>query len=600
MKPRYNNNTIRISHHHPMWRDTLLYIIYYLSFIISIPAALSSCAIKDDIPYPVIETEITAFEVEGMCDESGENEGAAIIDKNTRTISVHVNDLVDINHLKISHLEVTNDALVIVNDTVYRTSNVYPTGELVIQNQKNRFIVNANYPVPITLRTWQDYKWQLKIEQVVTREVEVEGQIGDAIIDPVTRICIIYVSESQDLSKIKFKRFSLGGQHGSVSPDPTAQESMDFTTAQIFNVKYGWSDTIYPWEVYVYTTQEIIESTASTAISDKGATVVSGSRPNGVTPVVEYKALSDAVWTTIPADDISYPTATTYEVEINNLHSDVQYIWRVTIGSKVIEGEPFYFIGEQLENSSFDNWHLEGTGKQALYCPWGENEEPYWDTGNHGATTVGASNSTYVDEDGRRYANLQSKFILVKFAAGNIFTGEYIETEGTNGVLSFGRPFTSRPVKLQFDFQYKTSTITRNGGKWNDVWGQYISRQLYEGLKGQPDSCSVYIALGDWIPEQYVSSFSSVRAECPYLIRTRPKAGELHLMDTNSPNLIGYAQMTCGKDVNTWTTVTLDIDYRNERTPKYIIVVAASSKYGDYFTGGEESLMKIDNLRLIY
>ena len=577
------------------WRKGISFISYLLSLIFVV-----SCAIPDDIPYPTVTADVISFEVEGMCSESGGDGGEAIIDNTKKRIQVYINDLVDIEHLKIKKMEVTNDALVIVNDTIYNNSDIYPCGTLPIQNHKDSFFVSARHPLPITLRTWQDYKWTLSVEQVVKREVEVEGQIGDAVIDPASRVCIIYVSESQDLSKIKVKKFSLGGQHGSVSPDPTQQAAVDFSTNRIYYVTYGWSNRIYPWDVYVYTTQSIVESTATASISAKGAIFVSGSRPNGILPIVEYKAASDATWTTVADSDVKYPTSTSFEVEFKGMHSDVQYTWRATIGSKTIEGEPFYFEGEQLENSSFDSWHLEGSGKKALYCPWGENEEPYWDTGNHGATTVGASNSTYVDEDGRRYANLQSKYIVVKFAAGNIFTGKYIETDGTNGVLSFGRPFTSRPVKMQFDFQYKTSTITKTGGDWNDTWGQYITRQLYEGLKGQPDSCSVYIALGDWVPEQYVSSFSTVHAECPYLIRTRPKAGDLHLMDTKSPNLIGYAQMTCGKDVNTWTTVTLDIDYRNERIPKYIIVVAASSKYGDYFTGGESSLMKIDNLRLIY
>ena len=178
------------------------------------------------------------------------------------------------------------------------------------------------------------------------------------------------------------------------------------------------------------------------------------------------------------------------------------------------------------------------------------------------------------------------------FENGNIFTGSYLKTDGTNGVLSFGRPFTSRPAQMQFEFQYKTSTITRTGGDWQDAWGSYITRSLYEGLKGQPDSCSVYIALGDWEPERYGSTL------CPYLIRTR--TSELHLMDLKSSHLIGFAQMTCGDNVTTWTKKTLDIRYLNDRTPTTVIVVASSSKYGDYFTGGEESLLKIDNIQLIY
>lgn len=582
----------KVSAQHCIYLQRKFFSLLYFSLFTLSLFTLAGCAIPDDIPYPIVKAEITAIEVEGMCDQSGSGVGTAIIDEPKNRIKIFVDDLVDIEHLKVTRMAVTNDALVIVNDTIYQTSDIYPKGDLPVQTHRDSFIVNGRHTIPITLRTWQDYKWNLEVIQVVNREVEVEGQVGDAIIDPVSRVCIIYVSSTQDLSKIKVKKFSLGGQHGSVSPDPTQQTSVDFSSNRIYYVTYGWSNRIYPWDVYVYTTQSIVEPTATATTSAKGAAIVSGSRPNGIVPVVEYKAVSDATWTTVAESDIKLPTSTTYEVEFKELHSDVQYTYRVSFGSKTINGQPFYFIGEQLENSSFDDWHITGEELRPLYQPWAEGGECYWDTGNKGATTASPSNSTYKDEDGRRYANLQSKFIAMKLAAGNIFTGEYLVTDGTNGVLSFGRPFSSRPAKFQFDYQYKTSTITKTGGNWEEAWGQYITRQLYEGLKGQPDSCSVYIALGDWEPVTYRNH------QYPYLIRTRPSA--LHLMDMNDSHIIGLAQMTCGEDVNTWTTKTLNIEYRNERTPTTIIVVAASSKYGDYFTGGETSLLKIDELKLIY
>lgn len=576
------------------------YIHTYLQLLVgTLACALVSCAIPDDIPYPTVESAITAISVEGQCDATGSGYADAVIDKATRTVHLYVNDSVDITHLRIKQLEVVNDAVVVIDSVEYLHNDTYtPTG-FTVAGKKEPIYVNARRPVTVTLHTYQDYEWTLTVEQVVNREIEVEGQVGNAVIDPDTRVAIVYVSESQDISKIKVRKFKLGGDRGTVEPDPTKEASVDFTSHRRYYVTYGWSDLVYIWTVYVYTTEGVIEPTAAVTETAKGACLISGSRPNGAQPAVAYKAQSDANWITVAAGQVKTPTATSYQVELNDLHSDTPYLYRVTIGSKVIEGGPFYFQGEQLENSSFDRWHTEGEGKKALYLPWAEGDTPYWDTGNHGATTVGASNSTYADEGGRRYANLQSKFIAVKFAAGNIFTGQYLETDGTNGVLSFGRPFSSRPAKMQFDFQYQTSTITKSSN-WYDVYEQYIDRNMYEHLKGQPDSCSVYIALGDWKPDRYVSSFSSVNTECPYLIRTRPEAGKIHLMDMNSPNLIGYAQLTCGDNVTQWTTETLDIHYRNNRIPTTVIVVASSSKYGDYFTGGESSLLKIDNIKLLY
>ena len=43
------------------------------------------------------------------------------------------------------------------------------------------------------------------------------------------------------------------------------------------------------------------------------------------------------------------------------------------------------------------------------------------------------------------------------------------------------------------------------------------------------------------------------------------------------------------------------MEYRApNRPPKYIVIVAAASKYGDYFIGGEGSTLWIDEMELVY
>ena len=113
-------------------------------------------------------------------------------------------------------------------------------------------------------------------------------------------------------------------------------------------------------------------------------------------------------------------------------------------------------------------------------------------------------------------------------------------------------------------------------------------------MRGKPDSCCVYIALfGDKDEEV----FNGVTY--PFIIRT--KISELHLFNPNDENVIAYGQFTSGDDQTAWTTKTITLDYHyTDRTPKYIVVVCSSSKYGDYFIGGDTSLLKIDNLKLLY
>jgi hypothetical protein len=46
---------------------------------------------------------------------------------------------------------------------------------------------------------------------------------------------------------------------------------------------------------------------------------------------------------------------------------------------------------------------------------------------------------------------------------------------------------------------------------------------------------------------------------------------------------------------------TLPLVYRDAtRIPSYLVIAAASSRYGDYFTGGVGSVLYIDEFELIY
>ncbi len=576
--------------------------IYSLTTTLLASLLLASCAIKDDIPYPIVESAITAFKVQGQCDANDQEFARATISEKDATVDIFVSDTVDLRRVRILQMEVSNDATLVPAQGVCLHPSFFPTkGFESPASTDNTLIDLSQGYADFTLHTYQDYEWKIRVKQVILREVEISGQAGDAVIDPVNRNIVVYVNGEQDLGSITIQKFKPAGQHSVVNPDPVGAGPMDFNQARTFDITPGNSTESETWQMFVYqtdqqgdTTNQQGQTTAEAFVRNNSATV-SGNCPSGSIPVVEYRREGDDEWTQVPQDQVVV-NGSTYTAEVTGLTPGGSYEFRTRIGDEVTSTDSESYITvapQQLENSSFDDWHIEGSGTKALYLPWADGAEGYWDTGNHGTTTVGASNSTYADEGGRRFANLASKYIVIKFAAGNIFTGKYLETDGTNGVLSFGRPFTAFPTKMRFDYKYRTSTITRTGGDWKESYGKYITRKLYEGLKGQPDSCNVYIALGDWEPVDYKGT------QCPYLIRTRPS--ELHLLDKNDPHLIAFAEMTCGRDVSQWTTETLTLDYRvRDRRPKYIIVVASSSKYGDYFTGGEESLLQVDNLELLY
>jgi len=556
-------------------------------YLLVVLIALSSCAIKDDLPFPPSEALITAFEVEGQCDKEGQVYSDAIIDNDNHTVDVYVDDRVTPSRLRIKRVEVNYSASIAVEgvNTYFPDKSFYAVGDACPT-------LDCSEDVTFLLTTYLTYRWKLRVHQVIKREVELENQVGTAIIDNDNCNVIAYVAPNQDLRTVKVNKMILGGIHGKIEPDPTGQ-IIDFSLGRSFKVTYAWSGSPVTWNVYVYNAEKGLATTAD-VFPHASRAFVSGSMQNGTTPVVKYRQQGSSEWKTVSSDYMRINTAS-YEAVITNLLPSTDYECQVTAGKNSSSVNAFRTAPDlQLENSSFDDWHIVGSGTQALYNPWKDGGTSYWDTGNRGATTVGASNSTYKDEDGRRFANLQSKYIVIKFAAGNIFTGTYLKTDGSNGILSMGRPFNSFPTKMQFDYTFKSSIVNKGGGKWDEKYSRYISQKTYDEMRGKPDSCSVYIALiGDKDEEMYEGKVY------PYIIRTRPS--ELHLFNPNSENVIAYGQFTSGDDQTEWTKKTITLDYRyNDRTPKYIIVVASSSKYGDYFIGGDASLLKLDNIKLIY
>ncbi len=560
---------------------------YYLSLCVAMAMGMFSCDVKDDLMPPLVKSEITSFLVAGQCAEDGESYAAAQIDKDKRTVLAYVDDRTPIDSVGIKTLRVSNDAKVgvMTDDGVKELDSFAPSDE-------DNPVLDFSSPRTFVLTTYQQYKWQVTVQQIVKREVVVEGQVGSAVIDTVNHNVLVNVSSSQDLSRVKVEKFTLGGAHGTVSPDPTGK-TLDFTQRRKYSVKEYCSKTATDWYVYIYKTDDSQSITAAVFPYAVSASV-SGHKQSGVTPTVEYRKSGAQDWTTLDANLVECSDVA-YTATLKPLEPGTTYECRVKANTTTSSTLAFTTAEAlQIENGSFDYWHVEGSGKQALYCPWLEGGSSYWDTGNRGATTVGASNSTYGTEGSRTYANLQSKFIVIKFAAGNIFTGSYIKTDGTNGVLSFGRPFASFPTGVRFDYKYKTSTINRGGDKWDDNYSKYISRATYDGLRGKPDSCQIYVALiGDKSEQTYDGE------TYPLVIKTRPS--ELQLFSPTDDNVIAYAQMTKGENVTEWTTQALTLNYRHtDRTPKYIIVVASSSKYGDYFIGGDESQLQVDDIRLLY
>ena len=529
--------------------------------------ALHGCKIENDIPYPIEEASIEAFTVEGQMQSAPEGSAQAGINKDTRTVTLYVDDTVDLTKLRITRLTITPEgAEIITNPEDCENAERFPTTGFDIPDNLADTRMDFSNPVQFTLRTYQDYVWTVNITQFIDRQVDVEGMVN-AVIDAENRRAIIYVSSEQDLSNIQINTLDLEGPSGKISRDISAVH--DFTSPQKFMISRGWDpDTYREWTVYVYHANETTSQASIFPMTTRAT--LTGSIVSGKRPEIEYKQANASSWSTLPASNVSV-NGSRYTATFTGLTGSTAYQYRVTVDGVAGAEQSFTTApATPLENGGFENWYMD----DKIYVPNATGSR-FWGSGNPGAASfIGNLTTPTSDAVSGQAALLESKDAVIKLGAGNIFTGDFT-LDGTNGILHFGQPFTTFPTALRLYYKYTSTTINRIGEQVGAL----------ESLRGRPDSCHIYIALSD-------------KSE-PYEIRTRPS--ERKMFNKNDANIIAYGEFISAQTISSYQQITIPLDYRaTNRTPKYIVIVCSASKYGDYFIGGEGSTLWLDEMELIY
>lgn len=291
-----------------------------------------------------------------------------------------------------------------------------------------------------------------------------------------------------------------------------------------------------------------------------------------------YRDTDGGSWTNVdPAEVKVNKSSRTFSADIYGLLPSHRYIIKAV--SSDTEGPEKTFTTESaatVPNLSFDDWHQQVDGKEKIWYPGVSADNCFWDTANGGSKAL----SIYptVPEESNvisgKAAKLESKSVaLVGLAAGNIYTGKFIHAfvslSNPGAELDWGIPFTSRPLALRGYYSYAPQAIDK-------------TKSPYDGLKGQPDIGQIQILLTDWTT--------------PFRISTQSQT----FVDINDSHIIGYGTMDLNETAG-YQEFTINVDYRDRtRTPSYIVIVASSSKLGDYFTGGVGSTLYLDEFELVY
>lgn len=311
--------------------------------------------------------------------------------------------------------------------------------------------------------------------------------------------------------------------------------------------------------------------------------------PDVTNAAIEWRRLGSQQWNrataTTAAPAARAEAGTTITATVTGLTAGTTYEYRAVCDG--YESKPYTFTTEaaaQLPNAGFEEWDTSSKA-HLVYASGGTM---FWDSGNHGSSTMNTNVTTRAEDkkhSGSYSAKLESQFVGVgiigKFAAGNLFVGKYLATNGTNGVLGWGRPFTSRPKALRGYVHYTPAKIEYAD---NDAPAEYV--------KGEMDRGIIYIAIVD-------NTKTSYKAESwPCIVNTETK----ELFDKNDANVIAYGEKvfegaTAGSDM---VPFEITLDYRTEDVKACnIILTISASKGGDYFAGGH-SVMYVDDLELVY
>lgn len=298
--------------------------------------------------------------------------------------------------------------------------------------------------------------------------------------------------------------------------------------------------------------------------------------PDGLT--FSYRKVSESSWTEVDPSILKFnPARRTFSAEVYNLDPETVYEFR-TVTSVERDGDAIRFTTDKagdVYNLSFDDWWQNGD----VWYPYASDANPtVWDTANGGTKllnvypTVPEDNIVAVAGSGKRAARLESKTAAGNLAAGNIYTGKFIKANlspvGAN--LEWGLSFTSRPLALKGYCDYRPVDID-------------YAKDPYSHLKGTQDVAQIQILLTDW--------------SGPFQIDTGNK---VFVNAETDPGIIAYGAMDVTATAG-YSEFTIPVVYRDlSRTPKYIVIVGAASKYGDYFTGGKGSVLYLDEFRLVY
>lgn len=307
----------------------------------------------------------------------------------------------------------------------------------------------------------------------------------------------------------------------------------------------------------------------------------------------------------IPKEKIKHDADGNVSALITNLMPGVQYsYWLASEMDENMECTPEDFTVEPpsiVPNLNFENWGIrKGTmtilgaaSTKEYISPNDNNSDVYWDSGNLGAVAgnkvlTEGTTETALPSSGKAaklVSAYPSQIGIGAFAAGSIYSGKAKDVSSSGAVLMYGCEYKGFPTKLRGYYKYEPATIN------------YTDSRCPVNMEGKMDEGIIYVAL---IPEKFEV--------------TSKTSGSIVAFSKKNANAFAYGEYILtgtknetGKEaeglLKGYVPFEITLEYEKDipvGQPFYIVIVATSSRYGDYFTGAVGSTLYIDDFELGY
>ena len=272
-------------------------------------------------------------------------------------------------------------------------------------------------------------------------------------------------------------------------------------------------------------------------------------------------------------------------------------------GATVASGEftPKNNNGDVIPNAGMESWSTKSMKKMfsgsanvpypnAVKYEDATGTDKFWDSGNNGYMTSSGTDklctqATYPGMVGDYCAQLAAKYAVIAFAAGNLYTGDFV-MDGTVGYAQFGQPYTysARPAALKLKYAAEIGEINRVK---NDP-------PVSTGI----DKGRIFVCIVEWSDRHAVQSGTSVDKTTFWDPET--------VSSLNESKIIGYGSAYITEShTGSMKDLELPIVYyeKTDKAPtsKYTLVISTATSYlGDYLTGCDTNKLWVDDFKWVY